>query len=150
MTIHTPQELGRTTYRCNHPSNDLCLNCIVRSADDGELRADVARVALFDLRDLARLRAADGRDFAVHWFAVVERDRMAVDIRSEDPERRVAAKQAKNSVSDFRETQRAFRRTDGPPKRMGRRLMEIMQRAHARLEAIGREGGDPDLVPVLN
>jgi hypothetical protein len=151
MTINTPQELGRTTYRCDHLAREICLNCIVASAlHDRDLRADAARIALVDLRHLARLRAVDGQDFASHWFSIVDRDRMTRDLRTNEPQRRLAAIVANRSVSDFHHVLRAFSRTDGPPKRIGRRVAEIMERTRSRLEDIGREGAEPDLVPILN
>ena len=144
------QELRFAPEVHRHDDADLvCVDCITSDLLHRDFRRDLALLASIHLKELAIHRAADvGVAWREVWHDILDRDRLRADLRSNDPARSAAAERAQVTVGHFR----VYRKAMANPQALSIEpfeLDEIQRRTWACLDAIEREGGEPELFGQL-
>lgn len=155
MTTNTPQQLGRTSdllANHDHSAKLICLHCFwidLEAHDD--FRADLALLAILQMKRLATLRyAAGGVSIEDAWHGVLDAPSLMRDIASADRERSIAATEFREVFADYLQHRAVLQAPEPRALELSQKQYEIVERTLARLAAIEAEGREPEFFPPTN
>lgn len=118
----------------HHDGDAFCLDCITADLVHEDLRGQIALLAALELKHLAAVRASiAGFSWRDEWARVLDVASLQADLGSDNAVRRLAARRAKEAVTDFL----VYRMALANPGVV--RLRDLERRTHARLDALDRE-----------
>ena len=154
MNENTPQELGRTGNALDdHGCDDttFCLDCFRADLQHDDFRGDLAFLAVLRMKALVAIRVEqDGVSLEDAWGDILSGARCVADTKSPDAARATAAKLLSEVLGDYLVHRLVLTHSEPRPIEVHHKQMEIVRRTYARIDEIGLEGSQPDLLEPIN
>lgn len=132
--------MGTADHHHHDDRDAFCLDCITADLVHEDVRGQIALLAALELKHLAAVRASiAGYAWRDEWARVLDVAALHADLGSDNAVRRLAARRAKEAVTDFLVYRMATANPGTVRLQLAPQLRDLERRTRARLDAIDRE-----------